>query len=116
MSTMNNRVSLIGYAAVDAEVRTFESGKTNAKFKLATHDRYKNSEGEWQDETQYHSLISWGKLAEYVGDQVKKGDAVVVSGKLVNSSYTDAQEIKRYRTEVVVDEIQTFKKASPVAA
>lgn len=113
MSTMHNRATLIGFAATDAEVRRFESGKINAKFTLATHDRYKNTEGEWQDETQFHYLVAWGKLAEYVGDQIKKGDNLAVSGKIVHSSYMDAQNNKRHKTEIVVDELQVFKKSTP---
>lgn len=113
MSNMQNRATLIGYAANDPEVRSFESGRSNAKLKVATHDRYKNAEGEWADETQFHTVLFWGKLGDYVGAQVKKGDALALSGKLIHRSYTDAQDIKRYSAEIVADEVQTFKKPTP---
>jgi single-strand DNA-binding protein len=113
MSNMQNRATLIGYAANDPEVRSFESGRSNAKLKVATHDRYKNAEGEWTDETQFHTVLFWGKLGDYVGAQIKKGDALALSGKLIHRTYTDAQDIKRYSAEIVADEVQTFKKPTP---
>lgn len=104
MNNLRNRVQLIGNLGMDPEVKKLDSGRMLAKLSLATSDSYKNSEGEKVTDTQWHNLVAWGKTAEIAEKYLKKGNRVVVEGKLVSRSYEDKEGIKRYVTEVVVSE------------
>lgn len=105
MSTLKNKVQLIGRVGNAPDIKILESGKTVANFSLATNEFYKNSEGERVENTQWHNIVAWGKTAEIIEKYVGKGKEIAVEGKLNSRSYeTDAGE-KRYITEVVVDEI-----------
>ena len=104
MSNLRNSVQLIGRLGQDPELRTFESGKTKATFSLATSDKYKNQKGEKVEETQWHNLVVWGRLAEIAGQYLKKGSEVAIEGKLVHRAY-DANGEKKYFTEVSVNDL-----------
>ncbi len=105
MSTMRNRVQLIGNPGADPEIKNLENGNKRAKFSLATNESYKNQKGERVTETQWHNVVAWGKTAELVEKFVHKGKEVGLEGKLVSRSYeTDGGE-KRYVTEVVLNEL-----------
>ena len=116
MSTIRNRVQLIGHLGADPEVLKFDSGKTKASFRMATNDRYKNGKGEWVDDTQWHNVIAWGRFAERIEKApIEKGTEVAVQGKLESRSYDDAQGVKRYVTEVNMDALEVFPKAKEQA-
>lgn len=102
---MRNKVQLIGNLGMDPEMKTLESGKKLVKFSLATNESYKNAKGEKVEETQWHNLIAWGKTAEIANKYLKKGNEVAIEGKLVNRSYEDKEGVKRYITEIVVNEM-----------
>ena len=104
MNTLRNKVSLIGRLGAQPEVVTFDSGKTLARFSLATNESYKNKAGEWQDNTQWHNITAWGKTAELVGKMLSKGQEVVVEGRLVNNNYETKDGEKRYSTTIEVNE------------
>jgi len=104
MKTLRNKVQLIGNLGIDPEVKQLESGKTVAKISLATSETYKNAEGEKKTDTQWHNLVLWGKTAEIAGNFLKKGQRIAIEGKLVNRSYKDKKGVKRYVSEVVVNE------------
>ncbi len=87
MNTLRNKVSLIGRLGAQPEVVTLDSGRTLARFSLATNENYKNKEGAWQENTQWHNITAWGQTAELMSKLLNKGQEVVVEGKLVNSSY-----------------------------
>jgi len=105
MSTLRNKVQLIGNLGTQPEVINLESGKTLAKFTLATNDHYKNSKGEKVTDTQWHNIVVWGKTAQIVEQYVNKGEEVAIEGKLTSRSYDDKDGNKRYITEIVVNEL-----------
>ena len=105
MKNLRNKVQLIGNLGKDPEVKQLESGKTLAKFSLATSENYKNADGEKVTDTQWHNLVAWGKTAQITEKYLKKGNKIAIEGKLINRSYEDKEGIKRYVTEVLVSEI-----------
>ncbi|MGB3343383.1 MAG: single-stranded DNA-binding protein [Aequorivita sp.] len=105
MSTLKNKVQLIGNVGNAPETKTLESGKKVANFSLATNEFYKNSDGEKVQNTQWHNIVAWGKIAEIVEKYVGKGKEVAIEGKLTSRSYENEAGEKRYVTEVVADEI-----------
>ncbi|MCF8319835.1 MAG: single-stranded DNA-binding protein [Flavobacterium sp.] len=105
MSTLRNKVQLIGHVGNDPEIKTFDGGKKLAKLNVATNESYKNEKGEKVEETQWHSLIAWGKTADIIEKFVLKGKEIAIEGKLTHRSYEDKTGEKRYVTEVVIDEL-----------
>ena len=105
MSTLKNKVQLIGNVGNEPEITTLEGGKKVAKFSIATNESYKDSNGEKVQSTEWHNIIAWGKIAEIVENYVSKGKEIVLEGKLTSRSYESRSGEKRYITEVVVDEI-----------
>ncbi|WPP49510.1 single-stranded DNA-binding protein [Catalinimonas niigatensis] len=110
MNAMKNRVQLIGRLGQDPEVRTLNSGKMVAQFSLATSETYKNSAGERVQDTQWHQVIAWGKLAEISQSLLIKGQEVVIEGKITYRNYEDKNGIKRYVTEIVATDIMLVGK------
>jgi single-strand DNA-binding protein len=105
MSTLRNKVQLIGHVGNDPEIKTFDGGKKLAKLNVATNESYKNEKGDKVEETQWHSLIAWGKTADIIEKYVVKGKEIAIEGKLTHRSYEDKTGEKRYVTEVVIDEL-----------
>ncbi|MDF9795890.1 single-strand DNA-binding protein [Catalinimonas alkaloidigena] len=110
MNAMKNRVQLIGRLGQDPEVRTLNSGRMVAQFSLATSEVYKNSAGERVQDTQWHQVIAWGKLAEISENLLIKGQEVVVEGKISYRNYEDKNGIKRYVTEIIASDIMLVGK------
>lgn len=104
MNALRNKVSLIGRLGAQPEVVKFDSGRTLARFSLATNESYKNKDGEWQEQTQWHNITAWGKTADLIGKLLNKGQEVVVEGRLVNNSYETKDGEKRYGTTVEINE------------
>ncbi|MGY6741146.1 MAG: single-stranded DNA-binding protein [Cecembia sp.] len=105
MSSIRNRVTLIGRLGAKPEVKRFDDGKLKASFSLATNDYYKNQNGEKVEETTWHLLVAWGKSAEIIEKYTDKGSEIAVDGKLTNRSYTDKDGVKKYITEILVDNV-----------
>lgn len=105
MSTLRNKVQLIGNVGQEPTITTLESGKKVARISLATNEHYKNGKGEKQTDTNWHNLVAWGKTADIIEKYVTKGKEIAIEGKLTSRSYEDKDNMKRYITEVVVDEI-----------
>jgi single-strand DNA-binding protein len=106
MAKSVNKVILLGNVGKDPEVNFLPSGAAVAKFGLATSDRFKDKGGEWQDRTEWHNLVAFGKVAEIIRDYVKKGAKLYVEGSLRTSSWDDKTSgQKRYKTEVIVNDI-----------
>lgn len=110
MNTIRNTVQLIGNLGKDVDLRNFDSGSTKAAFTIATNEFYKNKQGEKVEETQWHNIVAWGRLAENMKNMLNKGNQVLVKGKLVSRSYEDKDGVTRYITEVVANEFATFAK------
>ncbi len=105
MYALKNKVQLIGNLGNAPEIKTIESGKKMARFSMATNEVYKNTKGEKVTETQWHNLVAWGKVAEMVEKYLKKGTELAVEGKLINRNYVDKDGVKRYITEIQVNEL-----------
>jgi single-strand DNA-binding protein len=110
MSTLRNKVQLIGNLGQDPEIINLESGKKLAKFSLATNESYKNAQGEKTTQTDWHSLVAWNKTADIIEKYVTKGKEIAIEGKLTSRSYEDKEGQKRYVTEVVVNELLMLGK------
>ena len=105
MNTLRNKVQLIGNLGKNPEVITLESGKKLAKFSIATNDSYRNASGEKITDTQWHNVIAWNKTAEIVEKYLTKGNEIAVEGKLTSRSYENKEGVKKYITEIVVNEL-----------
>ncbi|HLW32205.1 MAG TPA: single-stranded DNA-binding protein [Aequorivita sp.] len=105
MSTLRNKVQLIGNLGQDPEIINLESGRKLAKFSIATNETYKNQKGEKVTDTQWHNIVAWGKTAEIIENYLSKGKEVAIEGKLTSRSYDDKEGNKRYVTEVVCNEL-----------
>lgn len=104
---MVNKVLLIGHLAADPDVKATPGGTYVAKMRLATNTYAgKDDEGKAKERTEFHNLVAFGKLAEFAGQHLQKGRLIYADGRLQTSSWDDASGQKRYRTEVVVDEIR----------
>ena len=101
-----NKVTLLGNLGKDPEVKYTPQGTAVAKLALATNERYKDKEGQWQDRTEWHNVVLWQRLAEIAGEYLKKGSKVYIEGKLQTRSWEDKQtNQKRYMTEVVASDL-----------
>jgi len=105
MSTLRNKVQLIGNLGNTPEIITLESGKKFAKFSLATNENYKNAKGEKVTDTQWHNIVAWNKTAEIIEKYLEKGNEVAIEGKLTSRSYETKEGDKRYVTEIVCNEL-----------
>ena len=110
MNTLRNKVQLIGNLGNDPEIVNLESGKTLAKFSIATNESYKNATGEKVTDTQWHNIVAWGKTAEIVEKYITKGKEVAITGKLTNRAWEDKEGHKRYITEIVCSELLMLGK------
>lgn len=104
---MLNKVILIGNLGRDPEIRTTQSGQTVANFSVATTRRWRDRDGNRQEETEWHYIVCWGRQAEVAGQYLTRGRLVSVEGRLQTRSWDDQQSgQKRYRTEVICDNFQ----------
>ena len=101
-----NKVILVGTVGKDPEVRYFQSGDAYCTLSVATTEQWKDKAGEKQEKTEWHRVKFTRKLAEIVGEYVRKGQMIYVEGKLETQKYTDKQGIERYSTDVVANEMQ----------
>lgn len=104
MNTLRNKVSLIGRLGGQPEVTTFDTGRTLARFTVATNENYKDKNGQWHENTQWHTVNAWGKIAERVQKSLQKGQEVIVEGRLVHQSYETKAGEKRYGTIIEASE------------
>jgi single-strand DNA-binding protein len=99
-----NKVILIGSVGRDPEIKATSSGSVVANFSLATNHRFKGSDGQWQEQTDWHNIVAFSRTAEIIRDYVKKGSKLYVEGRIQTRSWEkDGQ--KQYRTEVIVNEL-----------
>ena len=111
MNALRNKVSLIGRLGANPEVVTFETGKTLARFTVATNESYKLN-GVWQEQTQWHTINAWGKVAQRMQKTLHKGQEIVLEGRLVNQNYETKNGEKRFVTLVEVNEFLVLKAAN----
>jgi len=109
MNSLQNTVNLIGRIGIDPEIRTFTNGVKLAKFSIATNETIYDPNGK-SIQTQWHSVVAWGKKAELIEKYVKKGQLLAVEGKLINKVLTDLNGKKQKLTQIQVDEILLINK------
>ena len=107
-----NQVQLIGTVGNDPEVRTVQGGAKVASFRLATTERFKDRDGNRQEQTEWHQITVWNNKADFVEKFVHKGSNLFLEGKLRTRQWQDQQGNKRYSTEVVAENIQMLDKRS----
>jgi single-strand DNA-binding protein len=100
-----NKVMVIGHAGRDPEMRYIPSGKPVTSFSVATSRSWTNSEGERRQETEWFNVVAWGNLAEICKQHIRKGQQVYVEGRLQTRSWEDHEGKKRFRTELVANEM-----------
>lgn len=99
--TSFNKVILIGNLGKDPELRHTAGGQAVCHFSIATSEKWKGKTGEWEERTEWHNIVVWGKQAEYCKEYLSKGRTVYVEGRLQTSSWDDKEGNKKYKTEVV---------------
>lgn len=105
-----NKVILIGRLGKDPEVRKINDTTTVCNFPLATNESYKNQDGSYTEQTEWHNIVMWRGVAERAERILKKGANVFIEGKLRTRSWEDKEKHKRYTTEIVVENFQLLDK------
>lgn len=106
-----NKVMLIGHVGKDPEMKYTQTNVAIANFSVATSESFKDKNGAKQERTEWHRVIAFSKLAEVMGEHLKKGQQIYVEGKLQTRSWDDAKSgQKRYATEVIAFNVQFLGK------
>ena len=116
MAMSLNRAQVIGNLTRDPEVKQIPGGQVVATFGVATNFSWKDQSGNPQSKTEFHNIVAWRKLAEICGQYLKKGSKVYVEGRLQTRDWEGEDGIKRYRTEIIADNmIMLDRKGEPMA-
>ncbi len=105
MNTLRNSVKLIGRLGMDPEVKLLDKGNKVATFSLATSDSYTTKEGSKQEQTQWHSIVVWGKLAVICEKYLKKGKEIAIDGRLAYRTWEDKNGTRHYKSEIIASDI-----------
>ncbi|MBU2556268.1 MAG: single-stranded DNA-binding protein [Bacteroidetes bacterium] len=108
MTTLNDSVKLTGRAGNNPTIKNLENTRKMARFAFVTNNASTNEKGERISQTQWHHVVAWGKLADVVQMQVKKGKKVTISGKLSSWNWEDRKGQKRTKVEIVLNEIRSI--------
>jgi single-strand DNA-binding protein len=96
-----NKVFLLGNLGADPEIKYTPSGTAIATLNLATSENRKNSEGEWEEKTEWNRIVMFGRQAEFCKDYVQKGKKIFIEGRIQTRSYEDQNGQKHYITEII---------------
>ena len=110
MNAIKNKVQLIGHVGQEPEIKTFDGGKKVANITIATNESYTNNKGEKVENTEWHRITAWGKVADIIEKYVIKGKEIAIEGKLTHRSYDDKEGNKRHITEIVANELLLIGK------
>ncbi len=105
MARSVNKATLIGNLGNDPEIRTTSGGSRVATISVATNRRWTSRTGEMQEETQWHRVVAWNKLAEIAEQYLKKGDRIYVEGRIQYRQWEDQNGQTRYSTEIVANDV-----------
>ena len=105
-----NKAIIVGHIGANPETKFTPSGTAVANFNIATNETRKNSEGEYQDHTNWHRCVLFGKQAEFAGEYLKKGQLVSLEGRIQTRSWEDDGGNKKYITEIIGNEITMLGK------
>jgi single-strand DNA-binding protein len=112
-----NKVMIIGNLGQDPEIRYTANGSAVATFSVAANRNYKNPRGEWEKETEWFSVVAWNQLAERVAQNLQRGARVYVEGRLHTRSWEGQDGQRRFKTEVVANQVlPQDRRQQPVAA
>ena len=111
-----NRVTLIGNLGKDPDLRYTPAGQPVTKFPIATSERWKDKDGQFQQRTDWHNIVAWGRQAEVCKEYLKKGSPVYVEGRIQNRSYDDKDGNRKYITEIIANRIQMLGKKGEEAS
>ncbi|MBU1019487.1 single-stranded DNA-binding protein [Patescibacteria group bacterium] len=100
-----NKVQIIGNLTRDPELRQTPNGNSVCGLGIATNSVWKDQNGEKQERAEFHNVVCWGKLAEIAGQYLKKGSKVYIEGRLQTRDWTGDDGVKRYRTEIVAENL-----------
>lgn len=114
MNTLTNNVSLIGNLGKDPEIKKFGTDNQLVRFSIATNESYKNKDGDWVENTMWHNVIAWGKLAERCEKTLQKGSKIVMQGRLTQDSYETDKGEKRYVTQITMRDFLMMNRKSEV--
>ena len=103
---MINKVILIGNLGKDPEIRYTQSGAAVVNFSIATTERWKGQDGQQQEQTEWHNIVAWKRLAEICSEYLNKGSKVYIEGKLQTRKWQDKDGNDRYTTEIVARDMQ----------
>ncbi len=103
---MINKVILIGNLGVDPELRFTQNGTPVASFRIATSERWKDKDGNQQEQTEWHNIVAWGRLGELCNEYLNKGSKVYIEGKLKTRKWQDQNGNDRYTTDIVARDVQ----------
>jgi single-strand DNA-binding protein len=106
-----NKVILVGNLGAAPELRYTASGQAVANLRLATTERWVNKSGERSENTEWHRVVAWGKLAEICGQYLQKGKQVYIEGKIRTRQWQDQSGQKRYTTEIVANDMVMLGRA-----
>jgi len=107
-----NKVMLIGNITQDPEVRTTPSGVSVTSFGLATNLIWNDQSGQKQEKVEFHNIVAWRRLAEIMGQYLHKGSKIYLEGRLQTNSWEDQSGVKKYRTEVIADNMIMLDRKS----
>ena len=111
MNALRNRVQLIGNLGQDPEIKTLDGGKKVAHFTMATNESYKNGDGQKVEETTWHNIVAWNGLAETASKFLKKGQEVLVEGRIVYRTYEDKKGVTKNVTDIVLNNLLLLRSA-----
>lgn len=103
---MINKAILIGNLGADPEIRYTQSGTQVATFNIATTERWKGQDGQMQENTEWHKIVAWSKLAEICGEYLQKGSRVYIEGRIQTRKWQDQNGVDRYTTEIIAREMK----------
>ena len=113
---MYHTLILVGNLGRDPEMRYTPSGQAVATFSLATNRKWKDKEGQMQDQTEWHNIVAWGRQAEIAKEYLKKGSPLFVEGRIQYRTYNDREGNKRFITEIVAQSVQMLGRKGAEAA
>jgi single-strand DNA-binding protein len=100
-----NKAIILGNLGVDPEIRTTSGGQNVANFRIATNRTFTDRSGQRQEQTEWHNIVVWGRLAEIAEQYLKKGDSVYIEGRIQTRSWEDQSGQQRWTTEIVAQEM-----------
>lgn len=106
-----NKVMVIGNIVRDPEMRTTPNGRNVTSFSIATNRVWKDANDQKQSKAEFHNIVAWGRLAEITSQYLKKGAKTYLEGRLETRSWDDPNGIKRYKTEIIADNMIMLDRA-----